>query len=133
LRKRVIRFQFHAGLLHVVNIYVRGCRKCYMEQTFFARLLTSAFCFGYHSLVAAKSATGLGRSNPRRTHRQLFIFGGFFVSICMALLLFWAGHAGSRKARRPLDRSTNPHGSALFAFGRAGRGYLKVLSKGAIL
>jgi len=86
---------------------------------------------GYGIGVAEISAAGLGRPNQWRTHRQFVVRRFFCVLSMVQPLLAFAFRRAMRGAVRlagSTDRSTNPHGSAFFAFGRALAGNVSFLS-----
>ena len=112
LRQRVA--WFHLSLLFVF-VSVRGCRKYYLEQAFFARILTSVRPFGYAYLVAGIPAAGFCSPNEGG-HAATSVFLAVFLCPLFMALLLWVSHVGSRKARRSFVRSANLHGLALFAF-----------------
>lgn len=94
-------------------------------------LLQSVWWLGYDFLVTAKSVAGFGSPiYTRRTHRQL-LSGGFFVFVAWRCS-FGRAMRGAVEARRTWCRSSNPHGSALSAFGSA-EAEEKNLSPGAAL
>ncbi len=67
--------------------------------------LTNAILWPYSLNVFRKLKTGF---DSLSSERMLPLCGIFYVRNLFALLFFWVGMLGSRKARRSLIRSVNP-------------------------
>lgn len=67
--------------------------------------LTCAYLWPYASSVSSKLEAGF---DSLSVERILPLCGIFYVRKSIALLFFWVGTLGSRKARRAQLRSVNP-------------------------